>query len=199
MRLPVLGQTAEWLVLQGQWSQAEQRYQTLLDELPDAGLVHRKLAQLLLRQGRRLEAATHLRQSCRLGDIEELDLRALLMVVHPFPGDAIKDQLDPIGSMGQARYEISQGNLDAAIERLQQSTTPSPATAALMGASMPCRKILNRSVNGSRTQPIREKRLPTIGLLMGHTGLTKATIKPPSSALAKRCFVIKRTPRPTPG
>ena len=64
------------------------RFRALLDEVPDVVLAHRSLAELLIRQGRRVEAAKHLGRLCRLGDVEERELRQLLMIVHPFAGDA---------------------------------------------------------------------------------------------------------------
>ncbi len=133
-RLPVLGQTAQWLVLQGQYREAEQRFETLADLAPGAALVQRSLARLLNRQGRRLEAAALLRQLCRRGDIEEVDLRSLLQVFHPFADDARTEGLAPIGTLGQARWEISQGNWDAAAVQLaQRATGKNPAAASLLG------------------------------------------------------------------
>ncbi len=132
-KLPMLGQTAEWLVKFGQWSEAERRYRTILDQVPDSILVHRNLASLYIRQGRRIEAASHLQQMCRLGDIKEAELRPLLMVVHPFAGDAAEKGFDPIGDLGFARKEISQGDWDAARRRLESSESPSPQQRALLG------------------------------------------------------------------
>ena len=132
-RLPALGQTADWSVFQGQWQQAEKRYRALLDQVDDASMVHRKLSQLLIRQGRRLEAAAYLRELCRAGDIEEAELRSLLMIVQPFSGEAATDELEPIGDLGHARYEISQGNWDAALDVLNRSTSKGPAETALRG------------------------------------------------------------------
>jgi tetratricopeptide (TPR) repeat protein len=133
-RLPVLGQTAEWLVLQGQYREAEQRYRTLLELAPGASIVERSLARLLNRQGRRLEAAALLRQLCRRGDIEEVDLRSLLLVFHPFADDASTERLAPIGTLGHARREISEGNWnDAAAQLEQPATRKSPAAESLLG------------------------------------------------------------------
>ena len=132
-RLPVLGQTADLMVLNGQWQEAEDRYHTLFDLAPDAMIVHRKLAQLLIRQGRRLEAATQLRLLCRRGDIEEAELRALLMLVHPFAHDATITEFEPVWPLGEARFEISQGNSEKSVTLLQQLTTPRAAETALLG------------------------------------------------------------------
>lgn len=142
-RLPVLGQTAEWMVLQGDWEEAETRYRTLLEAAPKAAIVHRMLARLLNRQGRRLEAATHFRRLCQEGDIEESDLRFLLSVSFPLPDDATTEELLPIGPLGDARYEVSLGNTAAAIEDLdEQAIASDPACDALLG------RVLASSENG---------------------------------------------------
>lgn len=131
--LPVLGQTAEWSVLHGQWDEAEKRYRTILDEVPNASMVHRMLSQLLIRQGRRLEAVDYLRELCRVGDIGESELRSLLTTVHPFSGEAVADEFEPIGHLGRARHEIGKGNWDAALKELDRSSSKHPAEAALRG------------------------------------------------------------------
>lgn len=133
LRMPVLGQTAEWMVQFGQWSEAERRFRTLLAAFPDSVPVHRNLAQLMIRRGRRIEAATHLASLCRLGDVNEEELRSMLMIVHPFPGDAAKESFDPIGSLGNARSEIAAGDWSSARERLEASDPISPEQSALLG------------------------------------------------------------------
>lgn len=133
VRLPVLGQTAEWMVRFGQYSQAERRYRRLLDEVPDAALVHRNLSRLMLRQGRRIEAAEHLIVLCSLGDIMEDELRALLSISHPFPGDVTKDSFDPIGTLGWARVELSGDQWASVRSRLEASQVRSASEDALLG------------------------------------------------------------------
>lgn len=118
-RLPVLGQTAQWMVQFGKWEEAERRFQELLKEAPDATLVHRKLAELLIRQGKTSEAMRHLRTLCRLGDIEELELRHLLSGRQPFLGDAMLKELSPIGYRGKAAFNLSRGEWDLAREELE--------------------------------------------------------------------------------
>ncbi len=71
-RLPAMGQTADWLVRFGQWEKAESRYGEILEQMPDAAMVHRELARLKLRQGRRIEASEHLNRLCHLGDVTGL-------------------------------------------------------------------------------------------------------------------------------
>jgi predicted Zn-dependent protease len=132
-RLPTLGQTAEWLVLQGHWREAEKRYRTLLGEVSDPSMVQRMLAQLLLRQGRRLEAAVYLHELCRVGNIEESELRSLLISLHPFSGEEASDESAPIGPLGRARYQIGQGDWDAAMGELDQVRSRRPIESALRG------------------------------------------------------------------
>ena len=132
-RLPSLGQTAEWLVHQGSWQEAERRYRLLLDEVDDTTLVDHMLAQLLLRQGRRLEATPHLRKLCRQGNVMESSLRSLLTIAIPFPADATSEEFDPIGALGHARAKISQGNFEEALEWLDPVTANEAKEFSLRG------------------------------------------------------------------
>ncbi len=132
-RLPAMGQTADWMVRFGQWSDAENRYRAILKEVPESALVHRNLAQLMIRQGRRIEAAEHLGHLCRLGEIQEVELRSLLSLVHPFPGDAENEEFDPVGALGIARNEIGRGDWEAARERLENLDSLQPEEMALLG------------------------------------------------------------------
>lgn len=117
-RLPAMGQTAEWMVRYGKWDEAERRFHEVLASVPEFPLVRRNLAMLLLRQGRRFEASRHLKFLCEIGDVQENELRALLSIHAPFPGDAEKDFLEPIGKLGAARKELGRGDQDSALEAL---------------------------------------------------------------------------------
>jgi len=132
-RLPGLGQTAEWLVVQGKWKEAESRFRSVLKEAPDAAIAHRQLAQLLLREGRRLEAARSLLALCRLGNVEEIELRALLSHVDPFAADLARESLEPIGPLGQARQAISDREWDRAANLLLASDPRTTEESALLG------------------------------------------------------------------
>ncbi|QEG00960.1 tetratricopeptide repeat protein [Stieleria maiorica] len=132
-RLPIFGQTADWLTHQGQWDEAERRYRVILEEVPNASMAERMLAQLLLRQGRRVEAAGYLRQLCRRGVVEPSNLRSLLRLSWPFPEDAASEPLDPIGPLGQARSEISHGRWEDALQTLTRAASDDPNIDALIG------------------------------------------------------------------
>jgi tetratricopeptide (TPR) repeat protein len=132
-RLPVLGQTAQWMVQFGMWKEAEQRFQTLLQEAPEATLVHRKLAELFVRQGRASEATEHLKTLCRLGDIEEIELRHLLAGGQPLHGDTALDELSPIGHRGKAMYAISREEWELARTELEALESRSAETLSILG------------------------------------------------------------------
>ena len=121
-QLPVMGQTAEWLVHQGNWQEAESRYRALLEILQDdaPALVHRMLGRLLLREGRRVEAAEHLNQLCRLGDIDQFELLALLSRHYPIEYVGFEEEDDePIGSLGEARVALANNQIDEALSVIQ--------------------------------------------------------------------------------
>lgn len=119
IRLPAMGQTAEWLIKSGDWVAGEERYLALLQEAPEAALVHRGLASLYLRQGHDAKAAVHLRKLCELGDIQESELRSLLMQSVSFPGDATPDNFDPVGTLGLAKAQAAYADWKSAAETLQ--------------------------------------------------------------------------------
>ncbi|WP_158222538.1 tetratricopeptide repeat protein [Rhodopirellula sp. MGV] len=144
-RLPILGQTAEWMVIQGDWEQAETRYQSLLTATDGSPMVHRKLAELYLREGRRSEAFVHLRSLCQYGNVEEAELRALLNQVHPFTGELSEDEQSPIGVLGIARHLIGQGDWVGAHEALSKSPNANTQIQGLRGrvaAHLPDTKTL---------------------------------------------------------
>lgn len=132
-RLPVLGQTAQWMVQFGMWKDAEQRFRLLLQEAPEATLVHRKLAELLVRQGRSSEAMVHLQTLCKLGDIEEIELRHLLAGGRLLHGDAMLDELSPIGYRGRATFSISQGDWEQAKTELEETESLTSDELAILG------------------------------------------------------------------
>ncbi|MGI9471658.1 MAG: tetratricopeptide repeat protein [Rubripirellula sp.] len=131
-RLPVMGQTAEWLVMQGDWQQAEQRYRDLRGMIGETGLVDRLLSRLLIRQGRQVEAESLLRNLVQAGNVEEMDLRSLLTLAYPFAGDAVTEPFEPIGVEGNVRHEMSLDRWDEA-EALLRDRKLTPNESALLG------------------------------------------------------------------
>ncbi len=112
--LPALGQTADWCFQLEQYEVAEQKYLQLLELAPDAVLARRQLAYLLNRQGRRHEAAVHVRVLCEIGDIQQDELHSLVVLTNAMYDDP-KQQVHgtsrpywPIGASGQARHLMNQ-------------------------------------------------------------------------------------------
>lgn len=82
--LAAQGQAADWCLSLGRYAEAETRYRTFLQHVPNAGYALRQLAFLLNRQGRRQEAADLIRQLCLLGDVMQDELHSLIAI-----GDAM--------------------------------------------------------------------------------------------------------------
>ncbi|MCS7465790.1 hypothetical protein NZK35_03755 [Stieleria sp. ICT_E10.1] len=129
-RLPALGQTSEWLVLHGDYADAESRLRRLVDEVPQVAMPHRALANLLLGLGRRLEAADHLRIICRQGDIHESELLTLLKVSIPLSGT---HSIDPLNGRAKALDLIAQNQLHDARQVLLESSIQDADQNALLG------------------------------------------------------------------
>ena len=59
-----------------------------------------------------VEATAFLRNLCRLGDVQEYELRHLLIARYPFPGDATPENFDPIGRLGLAKAQAVYADWD---------------------------------------------------------------------------------------
>lgn len=108
-RLPVLGQTAEWMVESGRYDEAELQFRSVLKEVPDALMVHHRLGQLLLQTGRRTEAAAHFEFLSQFGDLDHEELRSLLIRTQAFPGDDVVTRFDPLNNLAMCRQELADG------------------------------------------------------------------------------------------
>lgn len=133
--LPALGQAAQWCMQIKRYDDAEKKYRKLVELIPDESLVRRELAKLLNRQGRRHEAAEHLRHLCRLGDVQQQELNELLSLsdavyfISASPGEPEDEK--PIGRSGEARCYFTERQYDKAVETLQQELPRIQAVAAL--------------------------------------------------------------------
>lgn len=114
-RLPVLGQTAEWMVESGRYDEAEQQFRSILQEVPDALMVHHRLGQLLLQTGRRTEAALHFDYLAQFGELDHEELRALLIRSRAFPGDDRMTRFDPLNNLAMCRQEIADGKAEEVV------------------------------------------------------------------------------------
>jgi len=122
-----LGQAAQWLEEMEQWGEAVQRYQKLLQRVPDAPIVLRPLARILNRQGRRTEASRLVTELCRQGNIEEEELRSLLTWSHAFASDDPEDPFAAIGELGKARMLFSLAEYQKVVDLLRPLASDSNA------------------------------------------------------------------------
>lgn len=106
--LAALGQAADWSMQLERFEEAERLYRKVLARAPQAAVVHRQLAFLYNRQGRRHEAAVHLQELCRLGNVQQDELHAMMVLGHAIfddPNSATprKKAYFPIGPAAEAR------------------------------------------------------------------------------------------------
>lgn len=135
--LPALGQAADWYMALEQFDQAETRYQKVLAKAEGFAAAHRQLAYLYNRQGRRHEAAEHLRVLCRLGNIQQDELHALMVLGHAILDDPNKPAPShkpyyPIGPAAQARMLYTASRFAEAIEVLDDTVKSGQAKPSIM-------------------------------------------------------------------
>ncbi|MGB0758820.1 MAG: tetratricopeptide repeat protein [Rubripirellula sp.] len=188
--LAVLGQTAEWLVFQGDWQSAEERYRTLSSLVDDTSLVDRLLSRLLMRQGRRVEASKLLKRLCRVGNVEEMDLRSLLSLSCALPGDAATDAFEPIGLEGTARHAISMRQLGMAAEMLQQAASDSsivlgPAEYALQGRVLALLEEFEQLTKWINSAPAGVRQYPDYWFALGAHQLQQADFSTAAESLGR--------------
>ena len=124
--LPALGQSADWSAQLGNFDEAERRYKEILRLAPDAAMARRRLGQLLNRQGRRHEAATHIRELCKLGDFRQDELHALVILSDAMSSELSADtnattDYTPIGPSGKARVLFTERRYAEAAETLRET------------------------------------------------------------------------------
>ncbi|MGB0598577.1 MAG: FG-GAP-like repeat-containing protein [Rubripirellula sp.] len=141
--LPALGQSADWCFFLERYQEAEERYLKILEVAPLASQAHRNLAYLYNRQGRRHEAATHLYQLCRQGDVQQDELHALIQLSDAMytpqgqaPGDPAERPYWPIGPAAEARRLFMEDKYQETVEVLRTAVTTGkqpPSVLALFG------------------------------------------------------------------
>ena len=135
--LPALGQSADWCIQLRRYDQAERRYREILRLAPDVAIAHRRLGQLLNRQGRRHEAAEHIRELCKQGNIRQDELHALVVLSDAMSSeptastDATVDY-SPIGASGQARLLFTQRKYAEAAEVLRDALAQGDAAPSVV-------------------------------------------------------------------
>ncbi|QEF97560.1 ASPIC and UnbV [Stieleria maiorica] len=135
--LPSLGQAADWYLQLQQYDKAESRYRRVLELAGDVPVAHRQLAYLYNRQARRHEAAVHLRALCRLGNIQEDELHALMVLGHAIFDDPNKPPPRPrpnypIGPAATARMLFTANRNVEALETLDESVRAGDVVPSIM-------------------------------------------------------------------
>jgi tetratricopeptide (TPR) repeat protein len=139
--IPALGQAADWCVQLKQFDEAMDRYERILTVDPSLTLARRQLAYLLNRQGRRHEAAVHIRELCKAGDVRQDELQSLIVLSDAMlsdPSQVAAGELDytPIGESGAARKLFTERRYAEAASVLRESVANGsvpPSIVALYG------------------------------------------------------------------
>lgn len=113
---PAMGQTADWLLEANRLLEAEAAFDAMLEQYGELVPVHRRLADLLNSQGRRVEAARHVDALVRLGDVTEKELLGLTTLSVPY-----HDELRP--PMDTALPSDSAPSSDSALPRVGQRSS----------------------------------------------------------------------------
>ncbi len=130
----------QWLTDKNEFDAAQQKLERILELPGDVDRVHHRLAQLLNNQGRRIEAAKHLRALARSGDISEKELFAMNTYGDPFidlamPKPDFASKLTA-GALTEAKRFRAEGKLleaRALVERLSAAFPDSTAISAFQG------------------------------------------------------------------
>ena len=103
---PALRQSADWCLQLKRHEEAEQRYRQVLELFPRSPVAHRKLAFLYNCQGRRHEAATHVYELCRQGNVRQDELHSLIHLSHAMHSELVSQEVasKPVGTGDDAEY-----------------------------------------------------------------------------------------------
>ena len=135
--LAALGQAADWSMQLQRFDDAERLYRQVLTRAPEAAVVHRQLAFLYNRQGRRHEAFVHLQQLCRLGNVQQDELHAMMVLGHAIFDDPNttmprKKAYYPIGPAAEARMLYTASRYQEALAVLDPAVRAGGVTPSIL-------------------------------------------------------------------
>ena len=135
--LAALGQAADWSMQLQRFDDAERLYRQVLAKAPDAAVVHRQLAFLYNRQGRRHEAFIHLQRLCRLGNVQQDELHAMMVLGHAIFDDPNttmprKKAYYPIGPAAEARMLYTASRYQEALAVLDPAVRAGEVTPSIL-------------------------------------------------------------------
>ena len=117
---PAMGQTADWLLEADRLAEAEAAFDAMLKQYGDLVPVHRRLADVLNSQSRRVEAAEHINALIRLGDVTEKELLSLTTLSVPYHDELRDDAYSTVSNESPQRQTVNMRDLAAAKEKLVQ-------------------------------------------------------------------------------
>jgi tetratricopeptide (TPR) repeat protein len=179
---------AKWLIELGEVELSQRKLLRMLDLPGDHIRVHRQLAQLLNNQGRRIEAAEHLRALARSGKILEKELFAMANYSNPFIDDSLPKPnfgkgLVP-GMLAVAREVRSQRDVVGAaelLERLADAFPESTQISAFLGRTYADLQDDENLIRWVKSTPIGIEREPeywhTLGVWMQSKGRHREAIR----------------------
>jgi len=135
--LAALGQAADWSMQLQRFDDAERLYRQVLARAPEAAVVHRQLAFLYNRQGRRHEAFSHLQELCRLGNVQQDELHAMMVLGHAIFDDPNttmprKKAYYPIGPAAEARMLYTASRYQEALAVLDPAVHAGEVTPSIL-------------------------------------------------------------------
>ena len=139
-RAAALWLAVEWLTEANQLDEATRTLQSVLEQEGPSVRIHRRLARLFNNQGRRQEAAVHLRALARSGAASEMELFAMNSFADPFideslPPPDLESELTMSG-LAAAKRMWADGQHDETVQlvgRLRDRFPAAPSVAAFQG------------------------------------------------------------------
>lgn len=131
--LSALGQAADWLIQSERYGDAEAKLRQILLRDPEITIAQRRLAQLLNNQGRRIQAAPHLRKLAELGDTTPEELYGMITFSDPFihtNTDGADVEIPTIG-LAEARLLYQRGEFRAAETMTDRLWREEPHSASI--------------------------------------------------------------------
>ncbi|GAA5506598.1 beta-barrel assembly-enhancing protease [Novipirellula caenicola] len=185
--LAAQGQAADWLMQAGKLPEAEARFEEMIQRYGNLPPLHRRMASLLNSQGRRVEAAEHVRQLIRLGDVTEKELLSLTTLSVPFHDEQI-DLVSgsPLHQLARAKRMLVQDDVSQArqiAEQLYADFPQSTAIAAFVGRVYNVMQAEDLLANWVATLPAGIEAEPEYWAAMGQWMLRRGQPK-----VAVRCL-----------
>ncbi len=129
--LPALGMSADWLIQLGRFDEAEMKLRTILKLQSRFIVAHRRLAQLLNCQGRRIEALPHMRALASFQVATASELYGMGTFSDPFVHTDDSETVEiPLSELCRAKLQWFEGHLRESQSMVESFLLRSPVSAA---------------------------------------------------------------------